>query len=58
MKINTTNFTLITEADYEPEVDMLRVVVNCRRGDLETAKLEDELLDLVGAIDKRVKELA
>lgn len=58
MKIDVKDFQLISEADYEPEVDMLRVVVNCRRQDLEMIDLEDELLDLAGLVDRAVKELA
>ena len=55
MKIDVSELTMISEADYEPEVDMLRFVVNCRRADLYLTDIDDQMMDLEDLVDEMVK---
>jgi hypothetical protein len=49
-RIDTTDLTTINEAEYDPEMDLLRIVVICKPADLYLDELERDLGELAGRV--------
>lgn len=52
MKIDTDKFTYIREAEYEQEVDMLRLVIVCTPNDIEFERVDREMLNVKEIVER------